>query len=659
MQPRIDSEPLIDDSKPRKKSILCRQRARGSENFTTLSQSDANAQSASGATRPQESPRDQSDLANRAVPSTPSQASPRATSKHTPTKSAVKALPTVRDHTSDQLGPNNDEYIPREFDQAGEKKVDELGYPQGGRQFRCRTFTVPKRGQKLFMLATECARVLNYRDSYLLFNKNRSLFKIIATQPEKEHLISQEILPYSYRSRQIAIVTAKSMFRQFGSRVIVNGRRVRDDYWESKAKKQGFTEDDLAGEKRPGGAKSREAAAADSQVHALSNFVQGHVVYNNGPVFDGIHPHQLPAGLAATFAPPSIMSLATNKDYSSISRPRQELTGMPYQDRSQLSSAREIMNHAAQTADFNKSLNQSRSYRGKGLDEHWSRPREPTAAPATAPVPPSQQSTTEPAPAATATSQSAYTSPRFAASSNTSQVHAPPLLPQQSSHHPTPPLPAPPAQPTLNNPAYGTPQAQMHSPAHRQNSLQSSMRDPNQYQPQGLQRPSSSASLSQEQQTSSGPSHNPYAYPTSSHQQHVWGAPPPQPHASPAMNRMQTPQFSPSLTHASGQQMPSPVQTHHQSSSPHPPQQMHPSQMLPQHTAGAGSLPGQQVYNNALSSMQGSHQPHAYPSMAGTRQMYTPGQNQSQYLPSHQAAPASMQGWPAVSHASPGSWGGY
>ena len=98
------------------------------------------------------------------------------------------------------------------------------------------------------MLATECARVLGYRDSYLLFNKNRSLYKIIVTQTEKDELIHQNILPYSYRSRQIAIVTARSIFRQFGARVIKDGRRVRDDYWESKAKKQGFTEEDLAGE---------------------------------------------------------------------------------------------------------------------------------------------------------------------------------------------------------------------------------------------------------------------------------------------------------------------------------------------------------------------------------------------------------------------------
>lgn len=135
----------------------------------------------------------------------PTQASPP---KSTPTKTVVKALPTVRDHTTDQLGPEGDEYIPREYDESGEKKVAGTGHLNDGREYKCRTFFVPGRGDKLFMLATECARVLGYRDSYLLFNKNRSLYKIIATQEEKENLIHQEILPFSYRSRQIAIVTA-------------------------------------------------------------------------------------------------------------------------------------------------------------------------------------------------------------------------------------------------------------------------------------------------------------------------------------------------------------------------------------------------------------------------------------------------------------------
>ncbi|KIW27889.1 uncharacterized protein PV07_07587 [Cladophialophora immunda] len=189
----------------------------------------------------------------------PSQDSSLPLPPQSPTiKATVKAPETVRYHTSDVLVPEGDEFVAREMDDAGEKKIDHLGYLQGGRDYRIRTFTLPGRGQKLFMLATECARQLQYRDSYLLFNKNRSLYKIIASAEDKEGLISQEILPYSYRSRQIAIVTARSMYRQFGSRVVKDGRRVLDDYWESKARKQGFTEADAAG----AACRRKEARAA-------------------------------------------------------------------------------------------------------------------------------------------------------------------------------------------------------------------------------------------------------------------------------------------------------------------------------------------------------------------------------------------------------------
>ena len=184
-----------------------------------------------------------------------------------PSKTIIRAVPDVRDHCTDQLNGDRDEYIPREIDEAGERKISPAGELLGGRQFSVRTFCVPSRGEKRFMLATECARVLGYRDSYLLLNKNRSLYKIIATQQEKDDLIARDVLPYTYRTRQIAIVTAKSMFRQFGSRVIEGGRRVRDDYWEAKAVKQGFTEEDLAGDKRPGAAKARDAAAAAEEAN--------------------------------------------------------------------------------------------------------------------------------------------------------------------------------------------------------------------------------------------------------------------------------------------------------------------------------------------------------------------------------------------------------
>ncbi|PHH61526.1 hypothetical protein CDD82_2136 [Ophiocordyceps australis] len=271
--------------------------------------------------------------------------------KTTPTKTTLKALPTVRDHTTDQLNSTNDEYMPREVDEFGEKKVMANGQLLGSRAYRCRTFLVPKRGDKLFMLATECARVLGYRDSYLLFNKNRSLYKIIASQPEKDDLVQQEILPFSYRSRQIAIVTARSMFRQFGSRVIENGRRVRDDYWETKARKQGFTEADLAGEKRPGAAKAREAAeaAAAAQSNVLIGAPHTEIVYNNnpGPYPGPPQPHLVqgmlgapPSNAAGAGRMPGLTALGPDfgdsrpRDFGGIIKggPRQEISGPAYQD---------------------------------------------------------------------------------------------------------------------------------------------------------------------------------------------------------------------------------------------------------------------------------------------------------------------------------------
>lgn len=313
--------------------------------------------------------------------------------KTTPTKSTLKALPTVRDHTTDQLNPTGDEYIPRETDEFGEKKVMANGQLLGGRSYRCRTFLVPNRGDKLFMLATECARVLGYRDSYLLFNKNRSLYKIIASQPEKDDLVQQEILPFSYRSRQIAIVTARSMFRQFGSRVIENGRRVRDDYWETKARKQGFTEADLAGEKRPGAAKAREAAAEQAQNNVMMAGPHTEIVYNNnpGPYPGPPQPHLVQPGmLGATPGNAARMPGLTTgpeltdarpRDYGSIVKggPRQEITGPPYQDQTRPAPLGEIHSQANHAADFNRSVNQQRDMRGDYLQGVWRRPHEQPA----------------------------------------------------------------------------------------------------------------------------------------------------------------------------------------------------------------------------------------------------------------------------------------
>ena len=180
-------------------------------------------------------------------------------------------LPTKQTHTTNQLDHEEVEYIPREYDSLGEAKISPAGELLGGRVFLIRTFVLPHRSEKHLMWAPECARVLRYRDSYLLFSKHRHLLKIIATQQEKDYLIQQEIVPYSHPSPQITLVSAKSIFRQFGARVVEGGRRVRDDYWEAKAVMLGYTEEDTPDRKRP----SKEER--DSRVREAKSSAQNYL----------------------------------------------------------------------------------------------------------------------------------------------------------------------------------------------------------------------------------------------------------------------------------------------------------------------------------------------------------------------------------------------
>lgn len=515
---------------------------------------------------------------------TPTQSSPGQRS--TP-KSTLKALPTVRDHTSDQLGPGGDEYIAREYDEQGEKKVDELGYLQGGREYKLRTFTLPGRGEKLFMLATECARTLQYRDSYLLFNKNRSLFKIIASAPEKEELVQHDILPYSYRSRQIALVTARSMFRQFGSRVVKDGRRVRDDYWEAKARKQGFTEEDAAGEKRPGAARAREAAAAEAlgNRNALqANY--GNIVYATDTNYHQLQAPPIPAGLAVTMTQMPLMD-AYEAKFRDVSRPRMDNVGPPYADIVRTSSEAEMVSQASHAAEYSKQVNAQGRFRKGIVEEYWHRPHEPQ-------VSTPQQANAEPV----ATSQ-ALQSPTYDNVDSTNHSSMP--APQQPS-----------TQTQMNPPSF----------PHAQNPMQSPSRS-HYHQSATPHLPRQPSQLSNQISPSA------YGYsPLSSQQQQSWGQPPPQPQQSPAMSNRSYNALQQS-PHMGQQQIPSPMPNSH-SQSPHPQQhQLQQSQNYPQMSMqgmGGGQLvpPG-----GGLRAMG------AYGGMGMPQQMY--GQmNAAQYMQQQQ-----------------------
>lgn len=131
-------------------------------------------------------------------------------------------------------------------DEEGEAKVDKSGNLKGDRQYRCRTFTVLGRGERLYMLSTEPARCVGFRDSYLFFSKHKRLFKIIIDDDEKRDLIERQLIPHSYKGRAIGICTARSVFREFGAQIIVGGKRIIDDYEVTKARVDGVVEGELA-----------------------------------------------------------------------------------------------------------------------------------------------------------------------------------------------------------------------------------------------------------------------------------------------------------------------------------------------------------------------------------------------------------------------------
>ena len=131
-------------------------------------------------------------------------------------------------------------------DPEGERKVDKNGYLQDGREYRVRTFTVVDKGARLYMLSTEPARCIGFRDSYLFFQKHRQLFKIILSDEAKRDLIGRDLIPHSYKGRAIGVVTARSVFREFGAKIIIGGRKVVDDYQVAAARAAGEAEGELA-----------------------------------------------------------------------------------------------------------------------------------------------------------------------------------------------------------------------------------------------------------------------------------------------------------------------------------------------------------------------------------------------------------------------------
>ncbi|KAL8639410.1 MAG: hypothetical protein Q9228_003555 [Teloschistes exilis] len=131
-------------------------------------------------------------------------------------------------------------------DPEGETKVNKEGTLLGDREYKVRVFKISGKGNRLYMLSTEPARCIGFRDSYLFFQKHKTLWKIILTEEAKRDLIERSLIPHSYKGRAIGVVTARSVFREFGARIIIGGRKVIDDYQVAAARGRGDIEGELA-----------------------------------------------------------------------------------------------------------------------------------------------------------------------------------------------------------------------------------------------------------------------------------------------------------------------------------------------------------------------------------------------------------------------------
>ncbi|KAI9276122.1 chromatin remodelling complex Rsc7/Swp82 subunit-domain-containing protein [Sporodiniella umbellata] len=120
-----------------------------------------------------------------------------------------------------------------DIDESGENKVDEYGRLFDGREYKVPVFSLPTRGNTLFMFSKDPAAVLGYRDSFVFVKRNTSLVKVQMNNEERGYLVDSNQLRPSFRTRELNAVTARSVFKRFGHRIVKNGVRGRDDYYYS------------------------------------------------------------------------------------------------------------------------------------------------------------------------------------------------------------------------------------------------------------------------------------------------------------------------------------------------------------------------------------------------------------------------------------------
>ncbi|KAL7948124.1 chromatin remodelling complex Rsc7/Swp82 subunit domain-containing protein [Trichoderma barbatum] len=122
------------------------------------------------------------------------------------------------------------------IDAEGEKKVQYNGELIGGRKYRCRTFKRLNGGDTYYMLGADCDILLQKCGTG--FSAIYLPQLIVSSKKEIDYLINQSAIPPLLYGGGVALLTARSMFRQYGHRVIEDGRPVHDDYWVTEARER-------------------------------------------------------------------------------------------------------------------------------------------------------------------------------------------------------------------------------------------------------------------------------------------------------------------------------------------------------------------------------------------------------------------------------------
>ncbi|KAL7928885.1 hypothetical protein V8C35DRAFT_221248 [Trichoderma chlorosporum] len=133
---------------------------------------------------------------------------------------------------------NTTKDIPELKDEEGEKKVLQNGLLTGNRKYRLQTFLRSQIDDTHYMLDEECENMLG--NSHKKFRSSGGYSKTILLDSSEEinHVLSQFLDYYPLGANPTRIVDARSVFRQFGHKVIEGGRPVHDDYWVAKSREK-------------------------------------------------------------------------------------------------------------------------------------------------------------------------------------------------------------------------------------------------------------------------------------------------------------------------------------------------------------------------------------------------------------------------------------